>query len=93
MIGPFDLRPSLIPVYRLTLALIIFVQDTFISKAKKESLLSVFFIPESEKELEREILKDLERKILIVSFSEAKWLLTGGEGGCAGTSRPAKRRR
>ena len=89
------LKQTLCPVDRLTLALIICFQDTFISKEKKGSpLLSVFFfIPESEKELEREILKDLERKILIVSFSEAKWLLTGGEEGCAGTLRPAKRQR
>ena len=57
----------------------------FISKEKKGSLLSVFFIPKSEKELEREIL--------IVSFSEAEWLLTGGEEGCAGTLRLAKRQR
>ena len=78
---------------RLTLALIICFQDTFISKEKKGSLLSVSFISKSEKELEREILKDLAREILIVSFSEAKWLLTGGEGGCAGTLRPAKRQR
>ena len=87
------LKFSLIPAERLTLALIICFQDTFISKEKKGSSLSVFFIPKSEKELEREILKDLERKILNVSFSEAKWLLTGGEGGCAGTLRPAKRQR
>ena len=51
------------------------------------------FIPKSENELEKEILKNLERKILNVSFSEAEWLLMGGEGGCAGTLRPAKRRR
>ena len=81
--------------------MIIFVQDTFISKEKKRLFLSVFFIPKPEKELEREILKnlereilkDLEREFLNLSFSEAEWLLTGGEGGCAGTLRPAKRRR
>ena len=73
--------------------MIIFVQDTFISKEKKRLLLSIFFIPKSESELEKEILKNLEREILIVSFSEAEWLLTGGEGGCAGTLIPAKRRR
>ena len=37
------LKHSLIPVERLTLALIICFQDTFISKEKKGSLLSVFF--------------------------------------------------
>ena len=73
--------------------MIIFVQDTFISKEKKRLLLSVFFIPKSENELEKGILKDLEREILNVSFSEAEWLLMGGEGGCAGTLRPAKRQR
>ena len=81
--------------------MIIFVQDTFISKEKKRLFLSVFFISKSEKELEREILKnlereilkDLEREFLNLSFSEAEWLLMGGEGGCAGTLRPAKRRR
>ena len=86
---------------RLTLSMIIFVQDIFISREKKRLLLSVFLIPKSENELEKEILnnlerdilKDLEREFLNLSFSEAEWLLTGGEGGCAGTLRPAKRRR
>ena len=87
------LKHSLSPVDRLTLALIICFQDTFISKEKKGSLLSVFFIPKSEKELEREVLKDLAREILNVSFSEAEWLLMGGEEGCAGTLRLAKRQR
>ena len=91
MIGAFEALPN--PNRKVDTCTDHFFQDTFISKEKKGSLLSVFFIPESEKELEREILKDLARKILILSFSEAKWLLTGGEGGCAGTLRLAKRQR